>query len=40
MNINPSIVKTACEVDGHQVDDHFANVGKMVATPKGAEKED
>jgi DNA-damage-inducible protein D len=31
--------KTACEVSGHQVLDHFADVGKTIAMPKGAEKE-
>ena len=31
--------KTACEVSGHQVPDHFADVGKTIAMPKGAEKE-
>jgi len=31
--------KTACEVSGHQVLDHFADVGKTIKMPKGAEKE-
>jgi DNA-damage-inducible protein D len=31
--------KTACEVSGHQVSDHFADVGKTIQMPKGAEKE-
>lgn len=31
--------KTACEVSGHHVTDHFADVGKTIAMPKGAEKE-
>ena len=31
--------KTACEVSGHQVLDHFADVGKTIPMPKGAEKE-
>ena len=31
--------KTACEVSGHEVSDHFADVGKTIAMPKGAEKE-
>lgn len=34
-----SKAKTACEVSGHQVSDHFADVGKTIAMPKGAEKE-
>jgi DNA-damage-inducible protein D len=34
-----SKANTACEVSGHQVSDHFADVGKMVGMPKGAEKE-
>ena len=33
-----SKAKTACEVSGHQVSDHFADVGKTIAMPKGAEK--
>ncbi len=31
--------KTACEVSGHEVRDHFPDVGKTIAMPKGAEKE-
>ena len=31
--------KTACEISGHPVPDHFADVGKTIAMPKGAEKE-
>jgi DNA-damage-inducible protein D len=31
--------KTACEVSGHQMLNHFANVGKTIQMPKGAEKE-
>jgi DNA-damage-inducible protein D len=31
--------KTACEVSGHQVVDHFADVGKTIRMPKSAEKE-
>jgi DNA-damage-inducible protein D len=34
-----SKAKTACEVTGHAVSDHFADVGKTIAMPKGAEKE-
>ncbi len=34
-----SKAKTSCEVSGHQVSDHFADVGKTIAMPKGAEKE-
>ena len=34
-----SKAKTACEVSGHQVRDHFADVGKTIQMPKGAEKE-
>jgi DNA-damage-inducible protein D len=33
-----SKAKTACEVSGHQVADHFADVGKTISMPKGAEK--
>lgn len=29
-----SKAKTACEVSGHSIQDHFADVGKMVATWK------
>jgi len=31
--------KTACEVSGHEILDHFADVGKMVSIGSGAEKE-
>jgi len=31
--------KTACEVSGHEVSDHFADVGKTIEMPKGATKE-
>ena len=31
-----SKAKTACEVSGHQVSDHFADVGKTIQMPKGA----
>ncbi|MEI6422044.1 MAG: DNA damage-inducible protein D [Lentisphaerota bacterium] len=34
-----SKAKTACEVSGHQVLDHFAEVGKTIQMPKSAEKE-
>jgi DNA-damage-inducible protein D len=34
-----SKAKTACDVSGHAVPDHFAAVGKTIAMPKGAEKE-
>lgn len=34
-----SKAKTACDVSGHTVPDHFADVGKTIAMPKGAEKE-
>jgi DNA-damage-inducible protein D len=34
-----SKAKTACEMSGHPVADHFADVGKTIAMPKGAEKE-
>jgi DNA-damage-inducible protein D len=34
-----SMAKTACEISGHYVSNHFADVGKMVAMPKGGEKE-
>jgi DNA-damage-inducible protein D len=31
--------KTSCEVSGHEIADHFADVGKMVVIGSGAEKE-
>lgn len=31
--------KTACEVSGHQVSDHFVDVNKTIQMPKTAEKE-
>jgi DNA-damage-inducible protein D len=34
-----SKAKTACDVSGHSVHDHFADVGKTIVMPKGAEKE-
>ena len=34
-----SKARTSCEVSGHVVSDHFADVGKTIAMPKGAEKE-
>lgn len=34
-----SKAKTACEVSGHSLSDHFADIGKTIAMPKGAEKE-
>ena len=34
-----SKAKTACEISGHQIADHFADVGKTISMPKGAEKE-
>lgn len=34
-----SKAKTACEVSERAVADHFADVGKTIAMPKGAEKE-
>lgn len=33
-----SKARTACEVSGHLVLDHFADVGKTIQMPKGAEK--
>ena len=33
-----SRAKTACEVSGHAVSDHFADVGKTIQMPKGAQK--
>ncbi len=34
-----SKAKTACEVSNHAVGDHFVDVNKTIAMPKGAEKE-
>jgi len=34
-----SKAKTSCEVSGHPVADHFVDVNKTIAMPKGAEKE-
>lgn len=34
-----SKAKTACEISGHAVADHFVDVNKTIAMPKGAEKE-
>lgn len=34
-----SKAKTACEVTGHGVNDHFADVGKTIQMPKRAQKE-
>ena len=34
-----SKAKTACEVSGHQVTDHFADVGKMVVLGSGSQRE-
>ncbi len=34
-----SKAKTACEVTDHSVKDHFADVGKTIQMPKGAQKE-
>lgn len=34
-----SKAKTACELSGHPVGDHFVDVNKTIAMPKGAEKE-
>ena len=31
--------KTACEVSGHEIEHHFADVGKTIQMPKGATKE-
>lgn len=33
-----SKAKTTCEVSGEDIDDHFADVGKTIKMPKGAEK--
>lgn len=34
-----SKAKTACEISGHQVGDHFADVGKMVDLGSGSQRE-
>lgn len=34
-----SKAKTACEITGHGINDHFADVGKTIQMPKGAQKE-
>ena len=34
-----SKAKTACELSGNQINDHFADVGKTIQMPKGAKKE-
>ena len=34
-----SKAKTACEVSGHAILDHFVDVNKTIQMPKGAEKE-
>jgi hypothetical protein len=34
-----SKAKTACEVSGHAVSDHFVDVNKMIQLAKGAERE-
>ncbi len=34
-----SKAKTACEVSGHEVPDHFADVGKMVGLGSGSQRE-
>ncbi len=34
-----SKAKTACEVSGHSVPDHFADVGKMVDLGSGSQRE-
>lgn len=31
--------KTACEVSGYEIEDHFADVGKTIEMPKGATKD-
>ena len=33
-----SKAKTSCEISGEEINDHFANVGKMVTIGSGAEK--
>uniref|UniRef100_UPI004056671E hypothetical protein n=1 Tax=Candidatus Electrothrix sp. TaxID=2170559 RepID=UPI004056671E len=34
-----SKAKTACELPGHGIADHFANVGKMIQLGKGGQRE-
>lgn len=34
-----SKAKTACEMTGNEINDHFADVGKTIQMPKGAQKE-
>lgn len=34
-----SKAKTACEVSGHAIADHFADVGKMIELGKGGQRE-
>ena len=34
-----SKAKTACKTAGHGISDHFVDVNKTIAMPKGAEKE-
>jgi DNA-damage-inducible protein D len=34
-----SKAKTACEVSGHDIDDHFADVGKMVELGSGSQRQ-
>jgi len=34
-----SKAKTSCEISGQKIIEHFADVGKTIAMPKGAEKE-
>ena len=34
-----SKAKTACEISGEDINNHFADVGKTIQMPKGAEKE-
>jgi DNA-damage-inducible protein D len=31
--------KTTCEVSGHNIPEHFPDVGKTIKMPQGAEKE-
>lgn len=34
-----SKAKTSCELSGHQIADHFADVGKMIALGKGGQRD-